>query len=148
MTDEGPFDGILGFSQGGQLATTLLIRHAYLLSSGVVPSPDPVANLKCIILLCGTRPYDFKALGSGAVRLLDPAVDGEPLKIPSAHVWGENDRDWPAHGTMLASLFPVDVRACFAHSSGHQVPVGDNSDSRSMVLTVKSMLSQVIEGYT
>lgn len=100
----GPFDGLLGFSQGAALAALVCA-----LGRGGDPRfPLP----RFIILVSGFCP---RGLG-----LEEPFLQG-PLSLPSLHVFGDTDRVIPAEESMqLASRFSGAVT--LTHSGGHFIP--------------------------
>lgn len=114
LSSEGPFDGIIGFSQGGALAATLLAAEA----RGLLPT----SGLKCAIFLSCGQPWDFAALGAGQNRRLSLETDGNCIRIPTAHFWGRNDTDGFL-GNHEAALICEEVkRVEFVHMSGHGIP--------------------------
>jgi pimeloyl-ACP methyl ester carboxylesterase len=111
---QGPFDGVIAFSQGCALASTLLVRLARTAGSAV--------PFKVAIFFSGGVPADPDLLDRGMITPLDYADVGEVIKIPTAHIWGSKDRgesDWPP---MLRDLCSKEARAEFKHSGGHEVP--------------------------
>lgn len=100
----GPFDGLLGFSQGAALA-------ALVCALGHVGDPRfPLPRFA--ILVSGFCP---RGLG-----LKEPFQRG-PLSLPSLHVFGDTDRVIPSQESMqLASRFSGAIT--LAHSGGHFIP--------------------------
>nr|XP_005003605.1 esterase OVCA2 [Cavia porcellus] len=102
----GPFDGLLGFSQGAALAALVCA----LGQAGDLRFPLP----RFIILISGFCP---RGLG-----LKEPIMHN-PLSLPSLHVFGDTDRVIPSQESMqLASRFPGAIT--LTHSGGHFVPAG------------------------
>lgn len=100
----GPFDGLLGFSQGAALAALVCA----LSQAGDPRFPLP----RFIILVSGFCPR-----GSG---LKEPLLQGS-LSLPSLHVFGDTDRVIPSQESVqLASRFPGAVT--LTHSGGHFIP--------------------------
>ncbi|KAM6163113.1 esterase OVCA2 [Rhynchocyon petersi] len=100
----GPFDGLLGFSQGAALAALVCA----LGQAGDARFPLP----KFTILVSGFCPR-----GHG---LQEPILKA-PLSLPSLHVFGDTDRVIPSQESMrLASQFPGAVT--LNHSGGHFIP--------------------------
>eukprot|EP01103_Thecamoeba_quadrilineata_P008977 TRINITY_DN1868_c0_g1_i1.p1 TRINITY_DN1868_c0_g1~~TRINITY_DN1868_c0_g1_i1.p1 ORF type:complete len:126 (+),score=13.37 TRINITY_DN1868_c0_g1_i1:290-667(+) len=107
MINKGPFDGILGFSQGAVLASILC---GLLGKSG-----------------CGAIKFNFALLFSG----FNPSVKeyGEDLfsHIPqgfkSLHVFSQKDAlvD-PALSLKLSGFFPKDSTHIWQHNGGHYLP--------------------------
>lgn len=84
----GPFDGFMGFSEGGIIAATLLVEYAR----------RPFTNFKCGILFSAAPPVDPDHLGTGVVRCLDPTKDGVSIHIPTAHIYS-HENDPTGHGS-------------------------------------------------
>ncbi|XP_036926311.1 esterase OVCA2 [Sturnira hondurensis] len=100
----GPFDGLLGFSQGAALAA-----FVYALSQAGDPRfPLP----RFIILVSGFCP---RGLG------LQESILQGPFSVPSLHVFGDTDRVIPCQESMqLASRFTGSIT--LTHSGGHFIP--------------------------
>ncbi|KAI9041925.1 uncharacterized protein KD926_006262 [Aspergillus affinis] len=107
---EGPFDGIMAFSQGAQMAAALLARlQAHR------PTGYPV---RCAIFLSAATP-------DGAPILGPPTDEVEvPLQLPTAHIWGETD--YSATSRMLSTMSRPEWCFPFVHSGGHEVPGGSS----------------------
>lgn len=100
----GPFDGLLGFSQGAALAALVCA----LGQAGDPRFPLP----KFIILVSGFCP---RGLG------LQESTLQSPLSLPSLHVFGDTDRVIPSQESMqLASRFTGPIT--LTHSGGHFIP--------------------------
>lgn len=110
----GPFDGVVAFSQGAALVSTLLVRE-----SQMVTNRTP---FKLAIFFSGGIPADPGLLCSGTIKPLNYEEVGEVIQIPTAHIWGSLDRgelDWPSQ---LRLLCQKDSREEFRHTGGHQIP--------------------------
>uniref|UniRef100_A0A8D2DU85 Esterase OVCA2 n=1 Tax=Sciurus vulgaris TaxID=55149 RepID=A0A8D2DU85_SCIVU len=100
----GPFDGLLGFSQGAALAAFVCA----LGQTGDLRFPLP----RFIILVSGFCP---RGLG-----LKEPILHST-LSLPSLHVFGDTDRVIPSQESIqLASQFPGAIT--LTHSGGHFIP--------------------------
>jgi pimeloyl-ACP methyl ester carboxylesterase len=129
--DQGPFDGVLAFSQGAVLAHVLAAisrpdalpppppggRHAWL---GAADGTDArIGALSCLrfaILVSG-----FPSRARAHERLVGGAARRVPL--PSMHVWGRRDELVPAAASeALMRLFDADGRDAVVHDGGHCVP--------------------------
>ncbi|KAM5273089.1 esterase OVCA2 [Ctenodactylus gundi] len=102
----GPFDGLLGFSQGAALAALVCaLGHA-----GDLRFP----LLRFLILVSGFCPR-------GLPRLLPEPVLQSPLSLPSLHVFGDTDRVIPSEESVrLASRFSGAITV--THPGGHFIP--------------------------
>ena len=126
LEEEGPFDGIWGFSEGACLAAMLLIRQrrryeeeACALGNSAPPPFKPL--VRCEVFFSAPTPPDPMAL-EGQEEPMDPTSAGEPIRIPTAHVWGKSDRKYIGPG--LTQLCQTDGRNVFIHGRGHEIPNG------------------------
>lgn len=163
IEDEGPFDGVMGFSQGGALAASLILEHN---------KTDPShALFKFAIFVCATLPFnadDCKGLESwkfaksgkaklqhefaGEVEVQEPLgfpddlsepilgryhPDKTPMdtiKIPTFHLVGKIDPYGPQSETLAAMCEPAQ-RSVMEHSGGHRVP----KDAKTSSIAAKSI---------
>ena len=119
IQNDGPFDGVMAFSQGAGLAATLMVRKI---------KEDPISQrlsplFKCAIFFCGAVPEDlFGVAQGGSRRLMSFEDDGQVIEIPSAHIWGRSDQIYPHFGPVLSGMCKKSARADFVHEGGHEVP--------------------------
>ncbi|PHH70645.1 hypothetical protein CDD80_5876 [Ophiocordyceps camponoti-rufipedis] len=117
IASRGPFDGLMAFSEGASVAATLLAELAR------PDSDEPIAAFRCAVFFCGLPPLDLQLHKSGrAIRLLEPAVDGVAVRLPTAHIWSGVGQVLPDAGRHLAALCDPDTREELIHDLGHQVP--------------------------
>lgn len=103
MEQSGPYDGLLGFSQGACFIS--------LLCSHKARHPDSPVQFRFVVLFAG-----FKSL-------LVPHVEeyAVPFAAPSLHAVGESDGVVPLK--MAEDLLPCFVNATpYRHSGGHYIP--------------------------
>lgn len=114
----GPFDGVLGFSQGAICAGVLLaVAHA----AEAERAPPGLDRFRFAILYSGMRARDPAVLG-----LYD-----QPLRVPTVHLWG--DREDPAFAAECAKLAGAfQDPLVLSHPRGHVVPALDE-DQRAAV---------------
>jgi hypothetical protein len=148
IEEDGPFDGILGFSHGATLAYQFLADHARR-------HPHDYHSLfRCAVFMCGMPPFkliqddsssEYEAgmaenivplrneptlvptealeLAGGKAAAVFNECDnyGEAFGIPSLHVVGKTDvlYDWSLR---LYHLFPKDNSTLVLHDKGHEVP--------------------------
>ncbi len=115
VAKEGPFDGVMGFSQGAALAAMLMIRHY---SSTMSESEGP---FRFAVFICAAVPHKEVALRHGMVEFLDPAVDGQPIKVPTTNIVGARDPHI-GNAITLGNLCQDRGRAVFDHGGGHEIP--------------------------
>ncbi|CAN8097862.1 unnamed protein product [Discula destructiva] len=125
VEEEGPFDGVIGFSLGATLASSLIVHKL---------RKDPRKErlhptFRCGIFFCGGIPEILSDTETGAEkRELSFEQDGEMIEIPTAHIWGANDRVWPNFGIVLSKLCRKDLRTVFIHEGGHDIPGPKSQD--------------------
>ncbi|PYH68554.1 uncharacterized protein BO88DRAFT_366789 [Aspergillus vadensis CBS 113365] len=85
LLEEGPYDGVIAFSQAGTMILTYLIHLA---------KQDPRAEMPfkfAIILSITHPPLDYEALQKGRVMTVDLEATKGIIPIPTAHIWGSQD---------------------------------------------------------
>lgn len=110
VEDAGPFDGILGFSQGAALAAMLLVRH------GAAKPPVLFA-----VFICGGQPYNEDILKKGVCEFIDPTSDEQIIHVPTANILGGKDKDLD-HTERLLRLCQSWGRFSYDHGAGHEIP--------------------------
>lgn len=159
LADEGPFDGVMGFSQGAALASMLISRscnnasvsvsnkeassHTYTASS----SPFSFA-----IFICAGAPLCEDSLRSGTIKYLDPpdkrggeeedrkASTSFKLPIPVANIVGRKDPDLAA-SMRLAGLCQG-PSVLLDHGAGHEIPSGLMLVLRQMAECVEEVIAK------
>ncbi|KAK6504589.1 hypothetical protein TWF481_006528 [Arthrobotrys musiformis] len=116
---EGPFDGILAFSQGATLASTLLLAEQGELDR--YQEGNYSSAFKCAIFLAAGYAWSFPALKDNKWARVDE-TSGLRIQIPTAHVWAHNDHLGPDVGTTVAALCVPATRHTYIHDEGHTVP--------------------------
>eukprot|EP01018_Ginkgo_biloba_P025676 Gb_11083 [translate_table: standard] len=114
FSEMGPFNGVLGFSQGASVAATLCILRQ--INQGYNGNID-----FDFVILCSGFPSpaeEFQQLIS------QPSIS--PIDCPSLHIFGGNDgldRQIMSESSMeLVSFFKSDCCVVLRHSSGHIIP--------------------------
>ncbi|KAF2229267.1 DUF341 domain-containing protein [Viridothelium virens] len=130
----GPFDGILGFSQGAVLAAMLLARHG-------CHAPFSLA-----IFICADIPFSEQALKKGVVELLEPGKEEEPvILVPSAHIYGARDPD-VEHAHVLAKLCQDYGRVTYDHGAGHEIPRSPSGVTDEMTDVIQNVILKATLG--
>lgn len=141
ILDEGPFDGVIAFSQGALLTSTLLARKEKNDSQAeqdrVMKSP-----FKCAVFFSGGVPVAYGALLRGEFRAMAFATEGEIISIPTANVWGSKDALWPGRALALSEMCSSNVRTVYIHDGGHEVP---GSKSKAAVTGVVHAIRKTID---
>ncbi|KAH8885980.1 hypothetical protein GQ53DRAFT_828354 [Thozetella sp. PMI_491] len=113
---EGPFDGVMAYSQGAGLVTMLLVRRQYL-------QPGKTPLFRCAILFSPVQVYDpVEYVGSGKVKVLDSVSPGmAALPIPVSIIYGDGDkRQDECRG--VQALCDPDLLSVYVHQGGHEIP--------------------------
>ncbi|MED6127986.1 hypothetical protein PIB30_093327 [Stylosanthes scabra] len=109
MVKNGPFDGLLGFSQGALVAAALPGMQAQGVALG------KVEKIKFLILISGAKfggkKYEMPKMASNAFSY--------PIECPSLHFIGESDFQKPESIALVEAFRdPVDIR----HQEATQSP--------------------------
>ncbi|KAI1372417.1 serine hydrolase FSH [Hypoxylon crocopeplum] len=116
----GPFDGLMGFSEGGTVAAMMLVEDARHGSFG---------GLKCAVFFCAAPPFDPDLARTGVIKYADPDRDGVLMTIPSAHIWSQTaGADEIKVHRALSQLCDEQVREVFLHDLGHDIPGSKSED--------------------
>ncbi|TDH66566.1 hypothetical protein CCR75_006473 [Bremia lactucae] len=101
VKNEGPFDGIFGFSQGGSMASLILQRQVNTLDS----------------------PFLFRfALFVSAGAVDDPKYRSDKkVQMPSLHIIGETDRVVPKDSSLVLKDMFINPTVLM-HPGGHYIP--------------------------
>lgn len=110
IAEEGPFEGIMGLSEGANVAATFLAADIKRCELEMTKS-----MFKAAVFFCGTPPFSFDGN-----RVLLSDEDGEVLRLHTYHVIGSRD---PMLCTSMAlyNLCESDKAALFDHGQGHQI---------------------------
>ncbi|KAJ5595533.1 uncharacterized protein N7459_001741 [Penicillium hispanicum] len=111
INSEGPFDGVMGFSQGAALAAMLLLQ----------PSASATPLFSFAVFICAGVPLCEMSARKGVMRLLDPEVDMGRIAIPTAHIVGSKDENI-AFSMTLAELCLENMRVVYDHGARHEIP--------------------------
>lgn len=130
MAARGPFDAIMGFSQGGSLAARLIIRHAET-------HPHEAPLFRCAIFLCAGQPWD--ETGRDFIK---SAPDYHPINIPTAHIVGKEDYIYPM-STEVYKLCEPAKASYYDHGGGHQVPF-DPVKNEEMVRVIEEAINKAM----
>ncbi|KAJ5820607.1 Serine hydrolase FSH [Penicillium riverlandense] len=109
ISEQGPFDAVMGFSQGAALAAALIIHHGK-----VYPHAPPL--FRAAVFLCGGCPFDRSGMA-----YITPQPDTYTIPIPTAHIVGKLDPLYP-QSMKLHGLCEPSKAALYDHGSKHMVP--------------------------
>ncbi|MFN3199659.1 MAG: DUF924 family protein [Bradymonadia bacterium] len=113
---QGPFDGVVGFSQGGAVAALL----------GAL-QPLEAIQLRFVISISSFTPRDPE---------LAPLM-AQPLKLPSMHIYGERDEMVPPERSIALSR-------CFEHGALATHPGGHFAPDRWPMDTLQAFIGQFV----
>ncbi|KAL1970128.1 hypothetical protein VTN77DRAFT_6533 [Rasamsonia byssochlamydoides] len=119
VVEEGPFDGVVGFSQGAALASSLLVYHHHSSMTRDAPQNNNSSSnnlFKFAVFICGGLPFN-----QDGTRMFDPEVDGQIIHVPSLHVMGTKDR-WRHESMGLSKLCDQRTAKLYEHGQGHVLP--------------------------
>ncbi|XP_022751114.1 esterase C25G4.2-like isoform X1 [Durio zibethinus] len=126
MIKHGPFDGLLGFSQGGMLASVL----PWMQREGVAFTKVP--KIKFVVVISG---FALRELKSGPPKLLVNAFSA-PVECPSLHMIGDKDFLKERGIKLLKSFVKPFV---IHHSMGHTVPKLDEKGQKTMLKFIEKI---------
>ncbi|MCG8554328.1 MAG: serine hydrolase family protein [Proteobacteria bacterium] len=111
LAEQGPFDVLVGYSQGAALAAVLtaLAEGAHRSGSGV---PSPTWRL-VLLFNSGPPPRD---------RKLERLFEGAPLRTRSVHVHGGPGDPGYEEQKRMVDLWSADTRQVYEHGQGHVPP--------------------------
>ena len=108
VENEGPFDGVIGFSGGAVVAAMCILDKQRRTDRAGLP-------FRYAIFVSSAKSKEaMVALG------LDPQVD--IIRIPTAHIWGRLDSVEPSGGPDLSKVCKAAVRSTCVHDGGHEFP--------------------------
>ena len=112
---DGPFDGVIAFSQGASLAATLIIRSFSERQAVEVP-------FQCAIFFSATPAVEYAALEKGTLKQATANQMGQVIGIPTAHIHGRKDLVFEKSSQELKAMCRAELRSDFLHSGGHEIP--------------------------
>ncbi|OAL04537.1 hypothetical protein IQ06DRAFT_241831 [Phaeosphaeriaceae sp. SRC1lsM3a] len=134
LEKEGPFDGIVGYSEGATIAGTLLLHEQMRdRDEGRIPI------LKCALFFGGWPPMRPKLDGIVLSDESDLMID-----VPTVHIIGSLDPY--IHGNIaLYNVCDPDTAFIFDHAKGHTLP-RDKHMVKELGDTVRRMIDEVNGG--
>ncbi|KAK4183163.1 serine hydrolase FSH [Podospora australis] len=133
IESEGPFDGVVGYSQGAGLAAMLMVRRSILRA-------HHVPLFRCAVFFSPVQVYDPVAyLEQGEVQVLGGKT---VISVPVAVVYGEKD-DRKEECRSMQSICDPEKLSVFVHEGGHEIP-GLGGTAKSGVLDSVKVARQAI----
>ena len=140
----GPYDAVMGFSQGANLAAAILLRQV---------ERDPIEQhnhpgFKCAVFLSGWPPYDRNKLEKGLFEEMGGKDTEGIINIPTAHIYDAQDPRVPYPCAHLRSMCSFQNAATFTHDLGHQVPSSRSKDAlTNAVQAIKKTIDQALAAH-
>jgi hypothetical protein len=135
IESEGPFDGIMAFSQSVGLAATWLVYR----------QRRRLPSVRCGIFFSGAATaMDPDILAEGRMVFLQSAKLGEAITIPTAHIYGAED-PYAAAAAEFSALCNSGARSVYVHPGQHEVPgSGSRSSTKDVVNVTVNTMRRVI----
>jgi predicted esterase len=133
LDSEGDIDGVIGYSEGAQIAASLLLEEQRREQElGRKP------RIKCAVLFGGWPPMHPV---TGKLVVVDD-FDKEPITIPTCHVIGASDPF--LDGSMaLYNMCDPDTTDLFDHGGGHVLPRAKHTVDE-LASIVREMINSVV----
>jgi hypothetical protein len=136
VRSDGPFQGVIGFSEGAGVGASLL---AYQEARSAAGLESPFA-FSCGVFFCGAPPVDIAAMRKG---ILQPVRGRGSIKTPIAHIWDPNDTVHPGFGDGLRALCDDTASEQYIHGLGHVVPgIRSNEGVREIVRAIRRTIER------
>ncbi|KAL4784901.1 serine hydrolase FSH [Aspergillus varians] len=121
IATEGPYDGVIAFSQGIMVASTLVIHN--------IQKGKPVP-FKCAVFFSPRMgPLDVGVTSrAGSAVEVNPSTLPGIIPFPSALIWGDQDPD-QAKAREIRELFVPEMLATYVHPGGHEIPGAGANDA-------------------
>ncbi|CAD6587821.1 MAG: hypothetical protein ASARMPRED_003252 [Alectoria sarmentosa] len=117
VEEDGPFEGILGFSQGAEVAASFLLYQS------------PNVTFSFAIFIGGTPPFDVSALAAGK-DVIPVKMHGDThsarIEIPTAHIIGRSDAYREFSKVIVTLCNPRETKV-YDHKGAHVVPRGQEA---------------------
>ncbi|KAH8431554.1 uncharacterized protein LDX57_009216 [Aspergillus melleus] len=128
---KGPFDAVMGFSQGAALAFSMLVEHA---------KTHPTPLFKAAVFICAAPP--FESSGQEVISL----QPGEKyaLSIPTANIVGKQDYLYES-SMQLYSLCDPAKAEFYDHGSRHMIPF-DMKNNEAMIAAIERTIERAEKG--
>ncbi|KAK9489769.1 serine hydrolase FSH [Lipomyces doorenjongii] len=131
VEDEGPFDGVLGFSHGATLAAAFLLHY-----TATRPHDPPWGPFRCAVFIAGLAPFEENG------RRIRADERGAMVKLPSVHVAGREDEVFE-ESLNLYGLCERDGAALVVHEKGHLVP-REREDLMAVARAIRGLESKIV----
>ncbi|KAF9885220.1 hypothetical protein FE257_000580 [Aspergillus nanangensis] len=137
LLDEGPYDGVIAFSQAATMILTYLAHRAQQQQAAPAVPPFKFGIFISIV----QPPIDYEALQRGQITEIRPEHAKGAVKIPTVHIWGALDES-PSGAARAADVCSDDVKWVYVHERGHEVP---GAGSRLEVTRIVNRIRRAME---
>ncbi|KUJ16550.1 uncharacterized protein LY89DRAFT_86921 [Mollisia scopiformis] len=131
MEKDGPFDGIIGYSEGATVAATLLLHEQRRFETQGIPT-----MFKCALFFAGWPPMSPDL---DSIVLADES--DLTITIPTCHIIGSLD-PYLAGSIALYNICDLDNAYLFDHAKGHTLP-RDKETVRELGDIVRTMIANI-----
>ncbi|GAQ07398.1 hypothetical protein ALT_4719 [Aspergillus lentulus] len=138
LRDEGPYDGVIAFSQAATMILTYLIYVFKRKNGGDdVDSPFRFAVLFSVV----RPPIDYEELQKGKFVDMDLRYVKGIVEIPTVHVWGALEES-AGQAAMTSDACRSDMKWTYVHDRGHEIP---GAGSKAAVTKTANAIRRAIE---
>ncbi|KAJ8189152.1 hypothetical protein LV164_004114 [Aspergillus fumigatus] len=138
LRNEGPYDGVIAFSQAATMILTYLIYVFSRRNRGdEVDCPFRFAVLFSIV----RPPIDYEELQRGRFVEVDLGDVKDIVEIPTVHVWGALEES-ASQAAMASDTCRSDMKWTYVHDRGHEIP---GSGSKDAVTKTANAIRRAIE---
>jgi hypothetical protein len=138
LEEEGPYDGVIAFSQS---ATMILTYLAYAARQNALGRHTIAPFRFAIFISIVQSPLDYEALQQGQVIEIRPERAKGVVDIPTVHIWGALDVNTEG-ASRAAEVCRDDMKWIYVHERGHEVP---GAGSRLEVTRVMNNIHRALE---
>ncbi|KAI9933705.1 hypothetical protein MW887_004776 [Aspergillus wentii] len=134
---EGPYDGIMGFSLGANIAISWMLQKAR--------ENQTELPFKVGVFFSNTNiPYTPYPSSSRTIVDLDLGAISEALDLPTAHIWGSADPE-EAQARLASLTCKAAKRSWYVHDKGHEVSTA-GEDVIAMGKVINRAIAMSIDG--
>lgn len=112
IEDEGPFQGVIGISEGATVAATLLVEDIRRCRAQQTKS-----DFRCGLFYVGLPAW---SAADGAARMVVEEEDGQVIDIPTCHIIGARDI-FKAGAQLLLKICDADKALVVSDRGGHRI---------------------------
>ena len=134
MEDEGPFEGVIGISEGASVAATLLIEDLQACKARQTRS-----HFRCGIFYIGAP-----AWWPDGTRAWLAEEHGQMIDLPTCHIMGANDV-FKMGGEALLKICDSDKALVITDPGGHRIPQ-DYETNKLMADWVREQERELLKG--